>query len=141
VNPEQKKLSIGYSPCPNDTFIFHALTHGHIPLSRVAFKEPVLADVEQLNQWAMETRLDVTKLSFHALGYKLDDYVMLSAGAALGRGCGPLLVAGEKGFTPSSQSRIAIPGTHTTADTHRADHILGAPATALNQGMADHAGP
>ncbi|MCF6188623.1 MAG: 1,4-dihydroxy-6-naphthoate synthase [Desulfobulbaceae bacterium] len=115
MNPEQKKLSIGYSPCPNDTFIFYALTHGHVPLSGVSFKEPVLADVEQLNRWALETKLDVTKLSFHALGYTLDQYVMLSAGAALGRGCGPLLIAREKGFFPRRQSRIAIPGTHTTA--------------------------
>lgn len=115
MNPEPKNLSIGYSPCPNDTFIFYALTHGHVPLSGIAFKEPVLADVEQLNRWAMEEKLDVTKLSFHALGYKLDEYVMLSAGAALGRGCGPLLVSRDQGFVPDRHSRIAIPGTHTTA--------------------------
>lgn len=115
MNPEPKQLSIGYSPCPNDTFIFYALTHGHVPLSGISFREPVLADVEQLNQWAMETKLDVTKLSFHALGNALDTYVMLSAGAALGRGCGPLLVSRDKGFVPERESRIAIPGTYTTA--------------------------
>jgi len=110
-----KKLSLGYSPCPNDTFIFYALTHGLIPLSGFSFAEPVLADVEQLNSWALEGRLDVSKLSFHALGHVLEDYVMLSAGAALGRGCGPLLVARERNFSPSRHSRIAIPGPHTTA--------------------------
>jgi len=110
-----KQLSIGYSPCPNDTFIFYALTHGKIPLDQVRFNEPILADVEQLNRWAMEGRLDVTKLSFHALGHVLDDYVMLSAGAALGRGCGPLLVSRNGSFVPETGSKIAIPGTYTTA--------------------------
>jgi 1,4-dihydroxy-6-naphthoate synthase len=110
-----KPLTIGYSPCPNDTFIFYALMHGHIPLAQIQFSPPVLADVEQLNRWAMESRLDVTKLSFHALGHVLDDYVMLSAGAALGRGCGPLLVSREKKFSLKPGARIAIPGTYTTA--------------------------
>jgi len=113
LNPEP--LTIGYSPCPNDTFIFYALTHGLVSLQQVSFSEPVLADVEQLNLWAMEGRLDVTKLSFHALGHVLGDYVMLSSGAALGRGCGPLLVSRDKAFEPGAQSRIAIPGAYTTA--------------------------
>lgn len=89
--------------------------HGRIPLQNISFAEPVLADVEQLNRWAMQRCLDVTKLSFHALGHVLDDYVMLTAGAALGRGCGPLLVSREKTFSPGSRSRIAIPGAYTTA--------------------------
>jgi len=110
-----KQLTIGYSPCPNDTFIFYALVHGHVPLQQVKFAEPILADVEQLNRWAMEARLDVTKLSFHALGHVLDDYVMLSAGAALGRGCGPLLVSRDNGFIPEDGCKIAIPGIYTTA--------------------------
>ncbi len=108
-------LSIGFSPCPNDTFIFYALVHGLIPLHHIAFAEPVLADVEQLNHWAMQGRLDVTKLSFHALGHVLDDYVMLTAGAALGRGCGPLLVSADASFRADEKSRIAIPGSYTTA--------------------------
>ena len=108
-------LSIGFSPCPNDTFIFYALVHGLIPLHHIAFAEPVLADVEQLNHWAMQGRLDVTKLSFHALGHVLDDYVMLTAGAALGRGCGPLLVSADASFRAEEKSRIAIPGSYTTA--------------------------
>lgn len=111
-----KQLSIAYSPCPNDTFIFYALTHGHIQLEGIKFDDPVLADVEQLNRWAIENKsMDVTKLSFHALGHVLDDYVMLSAGAALGRGCGPLLVAGNMDFVPDSRCRIAVPGRYTTA--------------------------
>jgi len=107
-------ISIGYSPCPNDTYIFNALAHGLIK-TPLAFAEPVLADVEELNQRAMRQDLDVTKLSFHALGHLLDHYVLLSAGAALGRGCGPLLVSRDQDFAPSPGARIAIPGKYTTA--------------------------
>ncbi len=108
-------LSLGYSPCPNDTFIFYGLVHGLVDTGPVRFRDPVLADVEQLNQWAMDGRLDVTKLSFHALGHVLDRYVLLSAGAALGRGCGPILISRDPGFTPGPSSRVAIPGCWTTA--------------------------
>lgn len=113
----QEKLSIGYSPCPNDTYIFYGLMHGKIPLQHCSFAEPLLEDVETLNRWALEARLDVTKLSFHALGHVLDEYVMLSSGAALGRGCGPLLVvkAGNDAKIPLKEWRIAIPGAYTTA--------------------------
>lgn len=109
-------LSIGYSPCPNDTYIFYALTHGRVALPDVELAPPLLEDVETLNSWAMEKRLDITKLSFHALGHVLDEYCVLSAGSALGRGCGPLLVA-RPGFDPASlaESRVAIPGRLTTA--------------------------
>ncbi|MCI5143003.1 MAG: 1,4-dihydroxy-6-naphthoate synthase, partial [Candidatus Electrothrix sp. ATG1] len=86
------QLTIGYSPCPNDTFTFYALTHGHIPLRYIHFAPPLLEDVETLNTLAINTKLDVTKLSFHALAHVQDSYTMLHAGAALGRGCGPLLV-------------------------------------------------
>jgi len=80
------------------------------------FGEATLADVETLNQWALAGRLDVTKLSFHALGHVLDRYVLLMAGCALGRGCGPLLVAREN-FSVATLPRltIAIPGRYTTA--------------------------
>ncbi len=109
-------LSIGYSPCPNDTFIFYALMHGEISLRHVGFTQPVLDDVETLNHWALAGRLDVTKLSFHALGHVLDTYTMLTAGAALGRGCGPLLVT-KQGLEKTDPSgwKIAIPGRYTTA--------------------------
>ncbi len=110
-------LSIGYSPCPNDTYIFYALTHNKVPLPGMELAEPLLEDVETLNSWAMEKRLDITKLSFHALGHVLDEYCVLSAGSALGRGCGPLLVA-RPGFDLSqlAAAKIAIPGRLTTAN-------------------------
>jgi 1,4-dihydroxy-6-naphthoate synthase len=107
-------ISIGYSPCPNDTYIFYALAHGLINTPLV-LAEPLLADVEELNRRAMREDLDVTKLSFHALGHLLDHYVLLSAGAALGRGCGPLLVSRDQDFVPHRGARIAIPGKYTTA--------------------------
>lgn len=111
-----KTLSIGYSPCPNDTFIFYGLTHGVVNVDGVAFAKEILADVETLNSWALEGRLDVTKLSFHALGHVLDKYVLLSAGAALGRGCGPLLVtAGQGELSSLAGLKIAVPGAYTTA--------------------------
>lgn len=110
-----RQLSIGYSPCPNDTFIFYALMHGRIHLQHIHFSLPLLEDVETLNSWAMNSKLDVTKLSFHALGHILDDYTMLNTGAALGRGCGPLLVTRPKETTPATSWKIAVPGKYTTA--------------------------
>jgi len=109
-------FSIGFSPCPNDTFIFHGLVSGLVSTPGFTLQPPVLADVESLNQWAMEGRLDITKLSFHALGHVLDHYTLLSAGAALGRGCGPLLISREE-LDPAglSQQTIAVPGHFTTA--------------------------
>ena len=109
-------LSLGYSPCPNDTFIFYALVHGKTATGGLHFSEPLLADVEQLNQWALAGRLDVTKMSFHAFGHVQDQYCVLAAGSALGRGCGPLLIArSEMAITPLRKKRIAIPGKLTTA--------------------------
>jgi 1,4-dihydroxy-6-naphthoate synthase len=132
-------LSLGFSPCPNDTFIFYGLVHGKVTIPGVDFSPPCLEDVETLNSWAMVKRLDVTKLSFHALGHVLDEYCLLSAGSALGRGCGPLLVA-KSGIEIDSIRRVAIPGKFTTAamlfrmyapDCNdlvemRFDHIMGA---------------
>lgn len=109
-------LTLGFSPCPNDTFIFHGLVHGLIGDNCPDFSEPVLADIETLNQWTLQCKLDVTKLSFHALGHVLDDYVLLGAGSALGRGCGPLLVAAKPlSFADLAGKRVAIPGKYTTA--------------------------
>ncbi len=111
-----RKLTIGYSPCPNDTFIFYAFMHGKVPLDQIHFEMPQHEDVETLNAWALEGRLDITKLSFHALGHVLDKYVLLSSGAALGRGCGPLLVAKEPvNYNELQVKKIAIPGRYTTA--------------------------
>ena len=116
MQPVTKPVSIGYSPCPNDTFIFYGLTHGKIDLPGTELALPVLEDVETLNGWAMEHRLDVTKLSFHAIGHVLDEYCVLSSGSALGRGCGPLLVARTPlDLGSPGRYKIAIPGRLTTA--------------------------
>jgi 1,4-dihydroxy-6-naphthoate synthase len=85
-------------------------------MAGLSFAEPLLEDVETLNDWAMKARLDVTKLSFHALGHVLDDYCLLRSGSALGRGCGPLLVTRRgKNILHSEDMRIAVPGKYTTA--------------------------
>ncbi|MFH1033910.1 MAG: 1,4-dihydroxy-6-naphthoate synthase [Pseudomonadota bacterium] len=108
-------ITFGYSPCPNDTFAFHALMHGLVPLPGVRLK-PFLADVEELNRRALAKELGLTKLSFHALAHVLDDYALLRAGAALGRGCGPLLVARAGAPAPDfSRITVAVPGRLTTA--------------------------
>lgn len=110
-------LSIGFSPCPNDTFIFNALVNGMITPADFTLRPEILTDVETLNQWAMQGRLDITKLSFHALMYVRDEYTLLRSGAALGRGCGPLLIqkAGGAGRRISSHDPVALPGRYTTA--------------------------
>jgi 1,4-dihydroxy-6-naphthoate synthase len=107
-------ISLAFSPCPNDTFIFHALVHGCTDTFGVDFKPPVLADVETLNDRALHHKYDVTKLSFHAYGHVTDQYQLLHAGAALGRGCGPLLISRD-GLIDFKTAVIAIPGELTTA--------------------------
>jgi 1,4-dihydroxy-6-naphthoate synthase len=108
-------LSLGYSPCPNDTFIFYALVHKRIPFEGFSLREQ-LEDVETLNRMAFEGQLDITKISFHAYAYLRDQYTLLRSGGALGKGCGPLLVA-RQGHTSIdlTNQRIAIPGEFTTA--------------------------
>ncbi len=108
------KLKLGYSPCPNDTFIFAALAGKRVGAS-IDF-EPVVADVETLNQLALEARLEVTKLSFMALGHVRKSYALLYSGGALGRGCGPLVVA-RPGVTLDApgDGLVAAPGNLTTA--------------------------
>ena len=111
-----KQLSLGFSPCPNDTFIFHGLVNGLLGLPEPKFTDPFLEDVETLNQWSLEARLDVTKLSFNAAAHVLDEYCILQSGSALGRGCGPLLVATRNmDEAELSGCRVGIPGIHTTA--------------------------
>jgi 1,4-dihydroxy-6-naphthoate synthase len=111
---EVRELTVGYSPCPNDTFVFHALIHGRIS-SPFHFKE-LLDDVETLNRMAFEERLDITKISFHAFAYVRHLYRLLRSGAALGRGCGPLLVAHRDSVREDlSNGKVAIPGEFTTA--------------------------
>lgn len=109
-------LSLGYSPCPNDTFIFCHLVEELRRRQHPFFLEPVLEDVETLNLWALERKLDITKLSFHAAAHLLDTYCILAAGSALGRGCGPLLISRTQIPTAElGKKRIAIPGRYTTA--------------------------
>jgi 1,4-dihydroxy-6-naphthoate synthase len=108
------ELKIGYSTCPNDTFIMAALAENRVA-SPLIFG-PVLADVETLNQWALEDRLEVTKLSVMALGRVRSSYGLLSAGAALGWGCGPLLVARPgQALAQLDRGTVAAPGSMTTA--------------------------
>lgn len=110
-----KELTLGYSPCPNDTFIFYAMIHGKIDTDGLKFKETLL-DVETLNQKALKGELDLTKVSFHAFGHLRDNYALLRAGGALGRGCGPIVVSNERHTMEDLRDKkIAIPGKLTTA--------------------------
>lgn len=114
--PEDRTLTLGYSPCPNDTFIFHALVHGMVRADGVRFSER-LEDVETLNRLATRAELDVTKISYGAAPSLLRDYVLLRSGGALGRGCGPLIVARrDLARGELRTARIAIPGRNTTAN-------------------------
>jgi len=111
------KFTLGFSPCPNDTFIFDALVNKKIDTGGFEF-ETVLEDVQTLNQWAIEGKLDITKLSYGVLPLVLDKYSVLNAGSALGRGVGPLLIskaAMEKDDDSINSLTIAIPGKNTTA--------------------------
>jgi 1,4-dihydroxy-6-naphthoate synthase len=111
----ERTFSLGYSPCPNDTFIFFALAQKRIQLEGLRF-DIHLADVEELNQKARKCELDVTKTSIYALEYLLNDYWLLRSGGAMGRGCGPLLVSSRSiRMEELSDRTIAIPGKMTTA--------------------------
>jgi 1,4-dihydroxy-6-naphthoate synthase len=110
-----KQLTLGYSPCPNDTFIFYALVQGKVPVPGITIRER-LEDVETLNQLAINGTLDLTKISYHALGHLREQYALLRSGGALGRGCGPLIVARPGTRIEDLRSgTIAIPGRLTTA--------------------------
>jgi 1,4-dihydroxy-6-naphthoate synthase len=116
TKPVAGALSLGFSPCPNDTFIFHALVHGLVGGAAGPF-QPRLEDVETLNRLALNGSLDVTKVSYGAIPFLLEEYVLLRTGGALGRGCGPLLVARHPvELTSLRNSRVAIPGRYTTAN-------------------------
>jgi 1,4-dihydroxy-6-naphthoate synthase len=111
------KLTLGFSPCPNDTFIFDALVNKKIDTAGLEF-DVVLEDVETLNQWALEGKLDITKLSFPAFFRSLQHYTLLSAGSALGKGVGPLLITNKKQGIQNNEVNdylIALPGINTTA--------------------------
>lgn len=109
-------LSLGYSPCPNDTYIFYALTHNKVTVPGHTIAER-LEDVETLNQLALGSLLDLTKISYHAYGHLRDRYALLHSGSALGRGCGPLVIApSTTDMARLRGKRIAIPGKLTTAN-------------------------
>lgn len=116
-----RRLTLGYSPCPNDTFMFHGLVSGLVPLPGLML-EPVLLDIEELNRRALEptASLAITKLSVAAYAAVRDRYALLDSGAAMGSGCGPLVVrAGNRRdvaqLSSLARRRVAVPGLHTTA--------------------------
>lgn len=118
------KLSLGFSPCPNDTFIFDAMIHHKIDTEGLSF-EVSYEDVETLNQKAFRSDLDITKLSYHAYAYLTDNYVLLHSGSALGFGVGPLLICNEPSYLKEGIEnltsrigglKVGIPGKYTTAN-------------------------
>ncbi len=112
------KLTMGFSPCPNDTFIFDALVNSKIDTDELKF-EVILEDVETLNKLAIKNTLDISKISYGVLPLLLENYIVLNSGSALGTGVGPLLIANEEvDYEAIKNYTIAIPGEHTTA------HIL-----------------
>lgn len=114
-------LTLGFSPCPNDTFIFDALVNGHIDTGGLRF-QPVLEDVQTLNEWAKQGRLDISKISYGVLPKIAHRYRVLQSGGALGQGVGPLLINNQLAVgswqeiqSLVNESVIAIPGEDTTA--------------------------
>jgi len=112
------RLALGFSPCPNDCFMFDAIVNRRVDLEGLEF-DVRLADIETLNAAALAGAVDVTKLSYHAYAYCVDRYALLDAGSALGRNCGPLLISKrpiERAEVAGGALRIAIPGRYTTAN-------------------------
>lgn len=110
------KLTLGFSTCPNDTFIFDAMVHQKIDTEGLSF-EVLMGDVEELNRGAFEHKIDITKLSYFAYAHIADKYKLLTSGSALGRGNGPLLIS-KSNVLPSETKglKVAIPGKNTTAN-------------------------
>ena len=112
----KQKLTLGFSSCPNDTFIFDAMIHNKVDTESLEF-ELFIGDVEELNRKAFDQELDITKISFNAYTRLAKDYVLLDSGAALGENCGPLIIAREEFPIEELPSKsIAIPGINTTAN-------------------------
>lgn len=105
------RLSLAHSPCPNDTFVFHAWTHGLVPDAPPV--DVTLADVDLTNGAAERGTFDVVKVSYAALPWLLDRYALLPSGGALGRGCGPLVLT--TGRDDVAGGTVAVPGDRTTA--------------------------
>ena len=110
------KLTLGFSPCPNDTFIFDALVNNKINTEGLRF-EVQLEDVQTLNEWALNGKTDISKISYGVLPLVLNEYIVLTAGGAMGKGVGPLLISkpGAKGIDALNKMNVAIPGKNTTA--------------------------
>src|SRR6478672_466432 len=136
-------LSLGFSPCPNDCFMFDAIVNHRIDLEGLEFSVR-MADVEALNRAAFGGDAHITKLSYHGYAYCADEYVLLDAGSALGRNCGPLLISSrhiEAAEVAAGGLHIAIPGRYTTANlllalafpkaTHKTELIFSAIEAAL----------
>ena len=112
----KSKINLGFSPCPNDTFIFDAMIHGKIDTEGLSF-DYFLSDVEDLNQRAFREELDITKLSYFAYAFISEKYQLLNSGSALGYKCGPLLICKKDiDLSKIHDYSIAIPGQHTTAN-------------------------
>lgn len=115
------KLTLGFSPCPNDTFIFDAMVNGKIDTQGLSF-DIVMEDVETLNRWADQGKLDITKLSYSSFLHNVHQYALLHSGSALGKGVGPLLVSTKHASENWEreewlrQASVAIPGINTTAN-------------------------
>ncbi|MCD4794755.1 MAG: 1,4-dihydroxy-6-naphthoate synthase [Bacteroidales bacterium] len=110
------KLTLGFSTCPNDTFIFDAAVHKKIDTQGIDF-EVILGDVEELNNKAFEGKIDITKLSYHAYAYVAENYILLNSGSALGNNNGPLLISKHKIYPDEvNELKIAVPGKFTTAN-------------------------
>jgi 1,4-dihydroxy-6-naphthoate synthase len=109
------KLTLGFSPCPNDTYIFDALVNNKVDTGDLSF-EVIMDDVQTLNEMAIAGKIDITKISYGSLPLVLDKYIVLNSGSALGKGVGPLLIAPIEIPNPAvKQCVIAIPGRHTSA--------------------------
>lgn len=110
------KLTLGFSTCPNDTFIFDAMVNNRIDTEGLEFSM-LLADVEELNRRAIAGELDITKLSYHAYAFVSENYILLDSGSALGNNNGPLLISKQKIYPDEvNHAKIAIPGKYTTAN-------------------------
>ena len=112
---KESEIEIGFSPCPNDTFMFYAMVQNRIDTEGIKFI-PVMQDVEELNKLALTNSLPVTKVSFQTAGKILNNYSLFTSGSALGKGCGPLLI-GKRIYIESELEKcsVAIPGKNTTA--------------------------
>jgi len=110
------KLTLGFSPCPNDTFIFDAMVNGRIDTEDLEF-DYFLADVEELNRRVFAAESDISKISCHAYAYAADNYLILDSGGAMGYGSGPLLISKRTiDMVNPEKLHIAIPGIYTTAN-------------------------